>query len=223
MLKKVKIGTLVVDLALYPRAEVNSLEVTRLARAIESGAQLPPIVVNKEDNKIVDGVMRYHAMRRSHDDHDKIEVDMMDFETPKDAFLFAVTVNSRHGRSLAPYDMVHCIVKAFDLGIEKKATAEALCIPTAHYDSLVERRTATTGSDGHIIPIKSSFEHLAGTRWNKRKIAVQKRQSGSHHIYFARQLRDAAKEDMLDLNNVSLVIALTELVEILQEKLGLQV
>jgi len=60
-IKKVKAIELIFDWNLWPRYEAEDLDSTNLRRmksAILAGITLPPIIVNKKDNRIVDGFHR---------------------------------------------------------------------------------------------------------------------------------------------------------------------
>lgn len=67
----------------------------------EVGDQLPPIIVHRGTNRVIDGMHRLRAAKLREDDY----IDVWFFDgTEEDAFVLAVTLNTRHGLPLSRAD-----------------------------------------------------------------------------------------------------------------------
>jgi len=58
---KVALADLVLDYELYPRVRLSDMYVAELAEALRSGVVLPPVVVDRASNRVVDGFHRVKA------------------------------------------------------------------------------------------------------------------------------------------------------------------
>lgn len=58
----VRVDKLVCDLTRYPRARVDLQHVERIADAIQAGASIPPVIVWKGRDRVVDGIHRVKAV-----------------------------------------------------------------------------------------------------------------------------------------------------------------
>lgn len=95
---KVKLDDLVVDANIYPRNGINWHKVGEYVEAIQSEEEFPPLVVEKNSKKILDGIHRYHAYKKT--GIEETEVEFREVEE-KRFMLTAGMLNSRHGIPLS--------------------------------------------------------------------------------------------------------------------------
>ena len=106
------------DSDLQPRK--NKIDYTHLRRmtdALESGVVFPAIIVDRATRKIVDGIHRYHAVKKIHGEESPINCKLVKFAEEKDMFLFAVEENSKNGLPWYPNDRAHIAIEAERRGI----------------------------------------------------------------------------------------------------------
>ena len=129
------IGKIQVDESLFPRDYVDSRHVERLAEAIESGADLPRIVVGVIADShyiLVDGRHRMAAYRLIYGAakvHDRIvQVECRAYGARAELLLDAIRLNAEHGLGLSDGDIKRCVKMAGQLSIDPAALASALSL-----------------------------------------------------------------------------------------------
>jgi ParB-like chromosome segregation protein Spo0J len=56
---------LMIDFNLYPRHAIDSTHVNDLLNALKAGAKLPPVVINQQDKRVVDGFHRLAMYKKA--------------------------------------------------------------------------------------------------------------------------------------------------------------
>lgn len=161
---KVRAIELVFDWNLWPRQSAQKLDSTNLARmkaALRAGFTMPPILVNKKDNRIVDGFHRVRSILDVFGDDGPVEVLYKDYDSEADMFLEAGSTNHHHGLVMSPKDRAHFISKCRKMKIPWPAIAEALSSDPESLKEFVKKRTAKTES-GETIPLAAGAMALAG-------------------------------------------------------------
>ena len=115
------ISGLVLDRDLSPRARLGSNHVRQLAESLRAGAELPPIVVERQTSRVVDGFHRVEAHRRVYGPEALIDAVEKDYADEAELFEDAMRLNSAHGSRLAPYDQLRCVAIAERLSIDPGA------------------------------------------------------------------------------------------------------
>ena len=160
----IKAIELVIDWNLWPRQSAQKLDSTNLARmkaALRAGFTMPPILVNKKDNRVVDGFHRVRAILDVFGDDGKVEVIYKDYANDAEMFLEAGATNHHQGLPMSPKDRAHFISKCRKLKIPWPAIAEALSSDAEALKEFVKKRTAKTES-GETIPLAAGAMALAG-------------------------------------------------------------
>ena len=201
---KVKIEKLVLDYNLYPRTEVDSVTVTDLVAAKESGADLPPVVVDKKSMRVADGFHRIAMCKRLK--IDKIDVVYKDYASEAELYLDAVALNAKHGRKLSRYDQVRIITRAEELDISPIVIAESLNITINRAETLKIKKTAV--SQKKIIPIKRTLGHLAGRQLSSRQTKGNEKAGGMRPLFYINQVGNLLENDLIDWEDGKLVEAL---------------
>lgn len=104
-IQTVKMRDLVFDWSIYPRKAVDQATVENYARALESGADFPPIKIGLYQGKkiVVDGFHRVSARQRFLLDF--IEAKFLPFETEAALFAEAVRLNNSHGKGFSESEL----------------------------------------------------------------------------------------------------------------------
>lgn len=208
---KVKVAELVFDWSLWPRHEAQEIDHTNLKRlkeVLESGFPLPPIVVNKKDNRIIDGFHRAKAYLSVFGDGAEIEAEMREYENDSQMFLDTISLNTKQGLPLSPQDKAHAYLKARKLHIPPAAIASAFFITTDKLKKFIEKRTATT-RDGEKIALAAGARGLAGRILTAKEEQFARRSGGNVPPINARLLLSALEAN-LELTNQDCVL-LTDL------------
>ena len=191
---------LVFNEGLYPRTGMDDHHVRQFERAMEANVTLPPIVVAKGSNIIVDGVHRYHAhLRRG---ETKIAAIFKIYKDDLELFRDAVLLNSGVGLKLGQDDCLKVISVAEHLGMKDIDIAGILRTSIAHLRALKPRfATIEEAVDGvarmRRIPLKGSVRHLAGERLTEKQGKAMGSAPGQSYLLTANQLLDALKYDLI--------------------------
>lgn len=211
------IADLVEDLSVYPRHAVDEANVTSLVRALESGATLPPIVVDKASKRIVDGIHRGRAYRRVLGAAGAVDVDLRSYKDEASLLLDAVAMNAVHGRQFDAIDRTRAVLMLEKQGVETLKIAAALHIPEAHVQKIKVRvATATHMSDQTVpgtrrIVLKRPVHHLAGTKLTDEQVDAHSRAPGVSYLLLTRQLTEGLRTHLLNLEDAKLMDALRDL------------
>ena len=101
MLKFMKISDIVIIEEYWPRVQLNQEIVEAYKELYEAGKILPPILVQKEKNILIDGRYRLEAQKQL--GYKVVWVKIVDIPE-EDILLYSARINSRHGQSLSEED-----------------------------------------------------------------------------------------------------------------------
>ena len=201
--KKVKAVELIFDWNLWPRHEAGDLDSTNLKKmkdAILAGVKLPPVIVNRKDNRIVDGFHRTQTVLNLYGDDADIMVIYKDYVNDSEMFLESARLNNQHGLPLSPRDRTHVILKARKFKIPMPAIAEALGLDPEEAKSFLAKRTAKN-RDGETIPLSGGALSLSGLVLTEKQEEYVKKCPGTSAQLYARLLLNALKADAVILND----------------------
>lgn len=99
----VPIGAVVFDMTIYPRAEWSARTVERYADALRAGEALPPIVLEAETNRLLDGLHRLKAHQSTGATVIEVERHVIPEGVP--AKLYAASLSARHGDRMTGDDL----------------------------------------------------------------------------------------------------------------------
>lgn len=175
--RQVPVSTIDLDTALCLRAQqINDYEVAQIAEAIRAGAELPPVILWKEEGRLVDGAHRVSAYRRVGGDEAPVWVEERSYPDEGAAVLEAMALNSGHGRRLAPVDIIGAIAFGERVGIPWEPMRKALALTEGRFNDL--RLRTAPGPDGALIPLKSATRHLSGTPLTSPAVEVNRQAGG---------------------------------------------
>lgn len=222
MAETVRVKDLVRDMDIYPRAKLDTQNVSMLVDAIRSGIDLPPITADRTTSKVVDGFHRCAANERLFgEDEALVEVEWEDFEDETEMFRVSARVNSNHGKKLSSYDKDVCVTKAETFGIDIEDIAFDLSIPA---DKL-RRRVTVSGSiermpgvmDQKPIALKRDFRHLEGKPLNQAALEAHAKANGAGVLYSARDVIRRIESGTVNWKHESVIRTLIRLREVLAE------
>lgn len=221
-MKEYKLSVLVLDFSIYPRKEVDSQHAALIQEAIEGGAVLPPIVIDKKTKRIVDGFHRYRAYKRISRNDPEFVVTCIEksYRNEAELFLDAMRYNAEHGRALTKFDRTHCILVAMQLEIADKDIANVLHVQVDAVQKLVADRSAYgTNGKQKLTPIKSTIKHKAGMKLSKGQVECNAKLGGMQQTFYVNQVILLIENDLLDVENEKLMERLQMLAELLEKVL----
>lgn len=179
---KVKVAELILDWNLWPRNKAESLDstnVNRMKEALLAGIQLPPIIVNKKDLRVVDGFHRTRAYQSVYGDNFEIEVEPKEYANDADMFEASGRINSHHGLPMSPQDIVHFCIKARKYKMTIPKIAEILSMQVSSLKVLYEERTAMTESGERIALTQPLGSSLGGTTLSRDQERIARNDNGT--------------------------------------------
>lgn len=211
------LSDLVEDMSIYPRHALDHANVARLVRALESGATLPPPVVDHASKRIVDGWHRYRAYRHVLGPAGVIPVEVRAYHSDRELVLAAIALNAGHGRQFDKIDEIRCVRMAEAMGIELHRVAVVLHRSDDDVRKLIVRvATVPPGTDGAIpgtqyIAVKRPVMHLAGKTLTREQADAQPSVPGVSYLLLTRQLTDAVSLELANRDDATLMTALATL------------
>jgi hypothetical protein len=190
----VALSKLVFDPSLYPRQNIDEVNVNELVRALEGGIRLPPITVEKKRMRIVDGVHRYTAASRA--GSKQIEADFRSYKDDTELFREAVLLNSATGLKLGVDDKLKVIMVGENLGLKEIDLATILRTSQAYIHALKPRYAKLSGKL-EKIPLKAPVRHLSGQTLSADQKTAIERGPGTSYLLLVRQLCDAIEFELL--------------------------
>ena len=215
-MREIPLATVVLDFKLYPRGDVDSQHVAYLVEALAAGQELPPIIIDAESKRVIDGFHRVRACEQHLGKDCKIKVIEKSYHDEAEMFIDAMRLNAAHGRTLTRYDRVHCILKAEEFKIDMEQVADALHLTVETVGRLrVERVGKLRAAGSPEIPLKRTIRHMAGRTLTKGQAEANDKLSGMNQMFYANQLITLIENDLLDVSNEALMEKLRKLGELL--------
>jgi ParB-like chromosome segregation protein Spo0J len=198
MKKLIPLARLKFDENVYPRRNIDRVNVTRMVETLSAGGILPPIIVCARTKRVVDGFHRARAYRRFHGKDAKIPSVLKHYKSDVD-FLADAIESQPKGCALGRDDQVHCAHLAEEVGMPIVRLAQALSTPVKKLEKLIEERTARTGkSGGEKLVLKPGASHMHGQKLTEAQAEVNRKLSGLDQSYMVRVLTDLLREGMVD-------------------------
>lgn len=94
-MNEIALSEVVFDQSIYPRVEWSQATVNRYAEALEAGDVFPPIVLEADTNRLLDGMHRLQAHKQAL--RDVIAVQWQEIPEGVPAKLFAASLSAKHG------------------------------------------------------------------------------------------------------------------------------
>lgn len=143
--RTIPVATLVEDFDIYPRHEVDSAWVADLARALQAGAVLPPITVEKRTLRIVDGFHRRRAHIKAFGAETAVQIVEQTFKSEAALIEACVAANSAHGRRLDSTDRTRAALMLSKVGVAPTRIAVVLNTTQNHVEQILMRVVVVEG------------------------------------------------------------------------------
>lgn len=182
------LAALVEDLTIYPRHAVDPHHIASLVDAIRAGNTLPPIIVEKGTNRIVDGMHRARALRKVLGENGTVAAITKEYATEADLLLDAISMNASHGRKLDRMDQARAVLLAEAAGVSVQAISVVLHMPEEKVQQL-RIRVAYTEPGGPPVVLKRPAAHLSGKILTEEQRHAHQSMPGTSLLLTARQLR----------------------------------
>lgn len=213
----VKVADLVLDFELYPRRDVSSTHVTDICDAILAGNVMPAIVICRKSKRVLDGFHRVRAHNRL--GIKVIRAVLVDFQTEREMFQFAISASASHGLRYDKYDKAHILSIAGRLGIPERDVAKALGMEVTRLQKIMDERMAVAPGGDRVVLKKALVDAgLVGTKLTKAQAEFNRGALGNSGLTYIHQLIGLIKIGCLDLQNEEVKAAFAELVALLREK-----
>jgi ParB-like chromosome segregation protein Spo0J len=137
MSEMVPIANIRFDETIYPRERVDPQTVTKMTDALRNGFTLPPITLERDTLRLVDGRHRWLSAMAA--GQSEIEAELKTWPSDVELFLESAEVNDIHGLGLSTQDKVRCADIGQRLGVGEDRLAAALRTSVAHLRVISER------------------------------------------------------------------------------------
>jgi ParB-like nuclease domain len=211
----ISVTSLVFDDSIYPRQNIDEMHIRGMMHAMEGGITLPPIIVERKSNRIVDGVHRYHsALRRG---AKKISGVFKVYKNDAELFREAAQLNSGVGLKLGTDDSLKVIAVCERLGIKEIEQAALLRTSISHIRTLRPRFATISGGALKRIGLKASVRHLSGQTISAAQGKAMQLAPGNSYLLLTNQLISAIENDFLP--SAETHVALWEKLQVLSDLL----
>jgi hypothetical protein len=219
--EQVKVSSLKFDPAIYPRAWHSDEQVAQLQDAVAAGATLPPIIVDIDTMRIVDGVHRWKRAQNAGDE--TILAELRNFETEQDVFETAIAANARHGYGYFEIDREHIYRRATSLNLSVERIAKALCCTVEKVEAIT-RGFVKVEMPGPIQPRaeKPKTRNTSAIRAHqgnsRREIPPPMETPGANQMAYVNHLIVAVSNGRIDYRQDRITYALHNLAELIKAK-----
>lgn len=209
-----KVASLRVDENILQRGGIDAQRTNRIAEAVRSGKQLPPLLVDRKGRRIVDGVHRQYVYERLLGPEAECQVEWREYPNDAAAFSDGASINAAHGMPLSSMDLAHCILVGKRLDIPEENLAEVLGLTLAKIQKMTAERFGV-GPDGQQVLLKRSSRHLAGKSLSKKQVAGNARASGMSVMFHVNQVINALENGIAPLDEHGLLPRLRYLAKLI--------
>ena len=210
----VRLATLVFDFNIYPRHQIDNYHVKELCDSLVVGIVPPPIIVERQTKRVIDGFHRTAAYRKVYGLDARIPAIVKEWPDEASMMLEIVASNSTHGRSLTPQDRVRCIALLEEKGLEPEQMATALCMTPDKIAEMKATRIAQYNMEAVVL--KRSAAHLAGQDLSIDEMEYNKKAGGLNQTFYVNQVIAMLEKDTVNWDNNILVGALRKLSDLLE-------
>lgn len=209
---EIRLDQLKLDYDIYPRTQIADTHVSALQDSVESGAELPPILVDAKTMRIVDGFHRYTRAHRNGED--MISAIIESFSDEAAVFAAAVKANAAHGKPYAPFERAKIVRQAQDFGLTVDRLSDVLGITVEKITTIQAGFVGVGKTSG---PVKATVSHLRGARMTKDQAKAAEKLGGMPQPFYVNQLLILVENNLIDKDNAMMMSKLTRLYDALGE------
>lgn len=232
-----KLSEITFDVALFPRTRIDLEHVESMRKALRTGKEFPPIVID-EKNRCIDGFHR-GAMYEAEGGPDALVTCITKrYANDGAAFLDAVKLNAEHGKTLTRFDRACVIAKGARHRLGLRVMCKTLGVPYSEFKAAAEGRVAVverTPSPASLprnnrtvvhdpvverVPIAKPIAHMAGKTLTPKQEAANKQLIGPSQHQHVDQLLILLRSNLIDTGDKSLMRKLAALASELDQLLA---
>jgi hypothetical protein len=218
-MQTLKAAELVEDFSLYPRSQVDGAHVSGLVHALEAGETLPPVIVDQDSKRIVDGFHRRRATLRAFGDDADIQCDVKRYACEKDMYIDAMRLNSRHGKSITGAERTGAVLKAHTFKIKLNTIAASLGVTTTRVEKILQTKVASVRNGKKNRPrriaLKRCVSHLAGKTITRAQADAMDSLPGQPQSLLIQQLITLLETSSINMEDERVVSGLHKLRDVL--------
>lgn len=216
--QKMKISELVFDENLLSLRQINDQVVSRYKQALLTGAEFPPLVIEKGTNRIASGNHRTNAMIEAFGHNYEAEVIVKKFASEKDFLLEAVRENSSHGNPLSGFERKSLSASLHSHGATNDEMAKAFGVLVHNVECWLggtvavviigQNKSQVVQVETEQRPVKRCFptdREITKPQWEEHN----KKDLGLPIGQLASQISRWIKNDYIERNEANLSVLLT--------------
>lgn len=196
---RIAAAKLVEDMAVYPRHRVDDSHVRNLARALEAGVALPPVVADKRSLVIADGIHRVRAHVAAFGDECSVPADLRSYRTRAALLQDAVALNSGHGRRLTSQDYTRAALLLKEAGFDDTEIAVTMQTTVDHVSRVLLRIVVVDGEPEPAKPSAWAPKGLPPRQITRSQADVHRSANGWRHGQTIRQLTNELRAGLVDV------------------------
>lgn len=208
-IRKVSIDDLKRDFAFYPREGVDYATVSRFMDAMRAGAKFPPLKIDANTGRIIDGFHRYGAYQQL--GVSMIEVIGAEPKNDAEFFFLAVSANKAHGLGYSYADQQKIVKLAARLGLQREKIALAVALPIQKVEEMTRNIPSFSATEDKQ-PIKFNSGHAKSSPSTIRPIQPKNDAiTSSGFLFYCNQVIRFMRSDLCDVNDQQIHSKIREL------------
>jgi len=193
---KKPIVLLSLDDTIHPRHSVSGANVALIKEAILAGIVMPPVLIDRATNKVIDGFHRVNAFRQLYGEDYEIEVTAKTYKDREAMLTDAMRLNVGRGADLTAWDRLRCVKLAEEVGMPITKLAGLLQWSP---DRLVEYRENRTGLtiEGKKVELKRTLRRHLNKPLTKAQEDFNERAGGMNPLFYINQVVGLLETDLM--------------------------
>lgn len=218
---------LVEDFDVYPRENVDTTNIARLADVIRSGNDADlRVVADKASKRIVDGFHTRRAYIRVLGKEATVPVEWRHYSNDAELYADAARLNAKHGKPIMGSALTHALFRGIDLGLEEASLADIFGIRKEKVSEIVKlrmghvrkptlngKKVTKSSVRAQAIPLKNSVRHLWGQNpeFTPEQAKAHDAGPGTPQWLSIKQVADYIEHGLIDLSDARVVAQLDRL------------
>lgn len=212
-IRTVPLSDMVLDFTLYPRHAIDGVNKKALVEALRSGSILPPVLLDRDSLRVIDGFHRHAAYTTVYGPDVAIDALLRPFASEREMFEEAIRSNIGRGVDLSPWDLMRCAELGEKWGIAPVRIAELAHWKPERFLEYQRSRQAHSLTGG-TVALKRSLRHKVGRYLTETQMVAAEKVDGMPARYHIDQIIRLIESDLLDTQSDSLYGRVEYLVEI---------
>jgi hypothetical protein len=198
----IPVDDVVIDGSLYPRAKgtYNEFHLKRLMDAFDSGIIFPPILLERNTNRLVDGLHRLELHKRK--EIERITCTFRVYPNDEELLAEAARINNDHGLQLTLYDNKDLIRRLGARGYARDAIATAVRMVPEKVDEIIKGFAMSMA--GEPVALKGGLGHKRAQILTPAQEQAVRNYGGNTATIYVKHLLTLLDNEMWPAENVTL-------------------